>query len=152
MIVRTRSPTSAVSPPVAYTPTPISRSSASSSSVPFIMAEITSPGISILFLPIVEDTNMLSVAPTHNRSSIFIMRASCAIPFHTLRSPVSRQYVYANEDLVPAPSACIILHQSGSPPSISGIILQKAFGYRPLSTLRMAAWTSSFEAETPLRL
>ena len=91
MMVRTRSPTSAVSPPVAYAPTPISRSSASNSSVPFIMALITLPGTRFLLRPMVELTRMLSTAPTQSRSSIFIMRASCAMPFHTERSPVSFQ-------------------------------------------------------------
>ena len=128
IIVRTRSPTSAVSPPVGYMPTPISRSSCSSSSVPFMIADITSPGISILLRPIVLETRILSTAPTQRRSSVFMTIASCAMPFHTLRSPVSFQYIYARDDFVPAPSACIILQYSGSPPKISGIILQNAMG------------------------
>ena len=138
IIVRTRSPTSAVSPPVAYTPTPISRSSASSSSVPLMIAEITSPGTNSLLRPIVEETKILSTAPTQSRSSIFMIRASWAIPFHTERSPVSFQYIYAKDDLVPAPSACIILQYSGSPPKISGMILQNAFGKIPLSMFFIA--------------
>ena len=92
MMVRTKSPTSAVSPPVAYTPTPISRSSANSSSVPLMIAEMTSPGTSSLLRPIVDETRILSTAPTHNKSSMFIISASCAMPFHTLKSPVSFQY------------------------------------------------------------
>ncbi len=60
-----------------------------------------------LFRPIVDETRIESVAPTHNKSSTFIIRASCAIPFHTEISPVSFQYIYANADFVPAPSACI---------------------------------------------
>ena len=150
IMVRTRSPTSAVSPPVAYTPTPISRSSASSSSVPLMMAEITSPGISSLLRPIVLDTRILSTAPTQSRSSIFIISASCAMPFQTERSPVSFQYMYARLDLVPAPSACMILQYSGSPPRISGMILQKACGKIPLSMFLMALCTSSLDALTPL--
>ena len=149
MMVRTRSPTSAVSPPVAYTPTPILRRSSKSSSVPLMMAEITSPGTSILFLPMVLDTRMLSTAPTQSRSSVFITMASCATPFHTLKSPVSFQYIYASDDFVPAPSACMMLQYSGSPPRMSGIILQKACGYRPLSMFLMALCTSSFAALTP---
>ena len=76
IIVRTRSPTSAVSPPVERISTPKPLKSESSSSVPFIIAEITSPGTRFLFLPIVEDSKILSVAPTHNKSSIFITMAS----------------------------------------------------------------------------
>jgi len=56
-----------------------------------IMAEITSPGIRFLFRPMVDESRILSVAPTQIKSSIFIISASCAIPFHTVRSPVSRQ-------------------------------------------------------------
>src|SRR5690606_38215834 len=52
-------------------------------------------------------------------------------------------------DFVPAPSACIMAQYSGSPVSISGIILQEAFGKRPLSMFLMALCTSSFEADTP---
>src|SRR5659263_153657 len=44
----------------------------------------------------------------------------------------------------------MILQYSGSPPSISGIILQKAPGKRPLSMRPTASCTSSFPAETPL--
>ena len=62
-------------------------------SVPFIIAEMISPGISSLFRPIVEETRMLSVAPTQSKSSIFMIRASWAIPFHTDKSPVSFQYM-----------------------------------------------------------
>ena len=51
--------------------------------------------------------------------------------------------------LVPAPSACIMLQYSGSPPNISGIILQNAFGKIPLSMFLMALCTSSFDALTP---
>ena len=128
---------------------PISRIEASSSSVPLIMADITSPGTSILFLPIVLETKILSTAPTQSKSSVFIINASCAIPFQTLKSPVSFQYVYAKDDLVPAPSACIMLQYSGFPPRMSGIILQKACGNIPLSMFFMALCTSSLAAETP---
>ena len=92
---------------------------------------------------------MLSTAPTQSRSSVFMIRASCAMPFHTPRSPVSFQYIYANDDFVPAPSACMMLQYSGSPPKMSGMILQKAWGNRPLSMFFMALCTSSFAAETP---
>ena len=149
MMVLTRSPTSAVSPPVGYIPIPISHICWRSSSVPLMIAEITSPGTSILFLPMVEDTRMLSTAPTQSRSSVFITMASWAMPFHTERSPVSFQYIYASDDFVPAPSACMILQYSGSPPSTSGIILQKACGNIPLSIFFMALCTSSFAALTP---
>ena len=47
-----------------------------SSCVPFIIEEITSEGILFLFLPIVDESNMLSIAPTHKRSSIFIIKES----------------------------------------------------------------------------
>ena len=93
MIVLTRSPTSAVSPPVGQIPIPISRISASRSSVPLMMAEMTSPGMSILLRPMVEETRMLSTAPTQSRSSVFMTMASWAMPFQTLRSPVSFQYI-----------------------------------------------------------
>src|SRR5690554_5526178 len=43
----------------------------------------------------------------------------------------------------------MMLHQSGSPDRISGMILQKAFGYRPLSIFLIALCTSSFSADTP---
>jgi len=92
IIVRTRSPTSAVSPPVENIETPISLNSANNSSVPLIIAAITSPGIKFLFLPIVDDNKILSDAPTQSRSSRFITIASCAIPFQTDKSPVSFQY------------------------------------------------------------
>ena len=51
------------------------------SSVPLMIAEITSPGTSSLLRPIVDDTKILSTAPTHNKSSIFIIKASCANSF-----------------------------------------------------------------------
>lgn len=41
-----------------------------------------------------------STAPTQRRSSMFMMMASWAMPRHTDRSPVSRQYMYARELLV----------------------------------------------------
>jgi len=53
MIVLTKSPTSAVSPPVEWIVTPKPFKSSINSSVPLIIAEITSPGIRFLFLPIV---------------------------------------------------------------------------------------------------
>ena len=107
IIVRTKSPTSAVSPPVEWMFIPKVFNSAISSSVPLIMAEITSCGMRFLLRPMVEESIMWPTAPTHIRSSIFIISASWAIPFHTLRSPVAFQYIYAKADLVPAPSACI---------------------------------------------
>ena len=109
------------------------------SSVPSITALITSPGMRFLLRPMVEERRMLSVAPTQRRSSRFMTTASWAIPFQTEMSPVSFQYTYASDDFVPAPSACMILQYSGSPPSMSGTILQKAPGKRPLSTLLIAA-------------
>ncbi|CUQ60134.1 Uncharacterised protein [Segatella copri] len=57
-------------------PIPISRISWSRSSVPLMIAEITSPGMSILLRPMVELTRMLSTAPTQSRSSVFITIAS----------------------------------------------------------------------------
>jgi|LauGreDrversion2_3_1035106.scaffolds.fasta_scaffold47320_1 hypothetical protein len=39
---------------------------------------------------------------------------TCAIPRHTETSPVSFQYMYANDDLVPAPSACMMLQYSAA--------------------------------------
>ena len=117
--------------------------------MPLIIAEITSPEIKFLFLPIVEESIMLSVAPTQIKSSIFMIKASCAIPFQTETSPVSFQYIYAKEDLVPAPSACITKQWSSLPVKWSGTILQNAFGKRPLSIFLIALCTSSFEAETP---
>jgi len=53
--------------------------------------------------------------------------------------PVSLQYMYARLDLVPAPSACMQVQYSGSPPRVSGTTLQNAWGNSPLSTLAMAA-------------
>ena len=76
IIVLTRSPTSAVSPPVLKIFTPYCLYSLISFSVPFIIEEITSPEINFLFLPMVEEYIMLLVAPTHIRSSIFITMAS----------------------------------------------------------------------------
>mmetsp|Transcript_1915 Transcript_1915/g.4337 ORF Transcript_1915/g.4337 Transcript_1915/m.4337 type:complete len:358 (-) Transcript_1915:34-1107(-) len=149
MTVRTRSPTSAVSPPVLMIPTPYSRMVASTSSVPLISAFSTSPGMSALLRPMVEDSRMLSTQPMHSRSSVFMITASCAMPRHTLRSPVSFQYMYARDDLVPAPSACMHAQYSGSPVSTSGTTLQNALGKSPLSTLAIAACTSSLSAETP---
>ena len=47
----------------------------------------------VTFTPMVEETRMLSTAPTQSRSSVFMMSASCAMPFQTPRSLVSRQYM-----------------------------------------------------------
>mmetsp|Transcript_36896 Transcript_36896/g.86482 ORF Transcript_36896/g.86482 Transcript_36896/m.86482 type:complete len:247 (-) Transcript_36896:675-1415(-) len=149
MMVRTKSPTSAVSPPVRERLTPCLVSSSTSSWVPVMTALITSPGIKFLFRPIVLDSRMLSVAPTHKRSSRFMTIASCAMPFQTLRSPVFFQYMYAKEDFVPAPSACMTIAWLGSLDKTSGTILQKALGNKPLSMFLMAAWTSPLSAETP---
>jgi hypothetical protein len=40
------------------------------------------------------------------------------MPRQTETSPVSFQYMYANDDLVPAPSACMMLQNSGSFPRV----------------------------------
>mmetsp|Transcript_6947 Transcript_6947/g.19748 ORF Transcript_6947/g.19748 Transcript_6947/m.19748 type:complete len:227 (-) Transcript_6947:111-791(-) len=149
--VLTRSPTSAVSPPVDTMCTPKLRISFNTSSVPLIRAVTTSPGITRLFLPIVLDNIILSTTPTHNRSSVFITIASCATPFHTETSPVRFQYMYAREALVPAPSACMTMQCSGLPVRSSGTTLQNAFGYNPALMSLMALCTSSFPAETPRR-
>mmetsp|Transcript_42414 Transcript_42414/g.128184 ORF Transcript_42414/g.128184 Transcript_42414/m.128184 type:complete len:316 (+) Transcript_42414:735-1682(+) len=149
MIVRTRSPTSAVSPPVRTRPTPCSRNSCTNSSVPWITDAMTSLGIKFLFLPMVEDKRILSTTPTHNKSSKFITMASCAIPFQTLKSPVFFQYMYASDDFVPAPSACMTIAIFSSPHKVSGTTLQKALGKRPLSMFLMAACTSPLSADTP---
>ena len=93
MIVFTKSPTSAVSPPVECMVTPNFFNSSINSSVPFIIADNTSPGILLLFLPMVDDSIILSVAPTQSKSSIFMINASWAIPFQTDKSPVSFQYI-----------------------------------------------------------
>ena len=93
IIVLTKSPTSAVSPPVLCILTPHFLSSSNKSSVPSIIAEITSPGIWFLFLPMVEESKIFSVTPTQSKSSIFMIKASWAIPLQTERSPVSFQYI-----------------------------------------------------------
>ena len=149
MTVRTRSPTSAVSPPVEMIPTPLSLMVARTSSVPEMSALSTSPGMRDLLRPMVEERRMFSTQPMQRRSSVFMMTASWAMPRHTLRSPVSFQYMYAREDLVPAPSACMQVQYASSPVRRSGTTLQKALGKSPLSTSAMAAWTSSLSAETP---
>ena len=41
-----------------------------------LIAEITSAGIKFLFLPIVDESKIVSVAPTQMRSSIFMIKAS----------------------------------------------------------------------------
>ena len=74
--VLTRSPTSAVSPPVDMMLTPRAFISSMNSCVPLMMAAITSPGIRFLLRPMVDDSRMLSVAPTHSRSSMFITTES----------------------------------------------------------------------------
>ena len=114
--VRTMSPRSAVSPPVDTMLSPCLRICAKTDSVPWIRALITGPGMSPLFLPIVLERSILFVAPTQSKSSVFITTASWATPRHTLISPVSRQYMYARADLVPAPSACITTQYFSSPP------------------------------------
>ena len=62
------------------------------SSVPWMMALMTSPVIKCLLRPMVLDS-IWPVAPTHNRSSKFMTNASCAMPFQTDKSPVSFQYM-----------------------------------------------------------
>ena len=91
--VLTKSPTSAVSPPVKVKFIPIVFNSSINSFVPLIIAVKTSEGINLLLRPIVEDTNMFPTAPTHNKSSRFMTSASCAIPFQTDKSPVLFQYI-----------------------------------------------------------
>ena len=91
--VLTRSPRSAVSPPVLMMPTPDSRSVRSTSSVPPMRAFSTSPGIFALLRPMVDESRMSSTQPMQSRSSVFITTESCAMPRHTLRSPVSFQYM-----------------------------------------------------------
>jgi hypothetical protein len=76
IIVLTKSPTSAVSPPVEIIFMPNFLYSINSSSVPLIISESTSPLIKDLFLPIVEESIILSTEPTHNKSSIFMIKAS----------------------------------------------------------------------------
>ena len=51
------------------------------------------PGTRFLLRPMVDDNKILSVAPTQSKSSMFITKASCAIPFQTVTSPVSFQYI-----------------------------------------------------------
>ena len=93
MIVRTKSPTSAVSPPVERMSKPSLRRSAKRASVPWMISRMTSPGMRCLLRPMVLDTKMGPVHPTQSRSSTFMMRASWAMPFQTLKSPVSFQYM-----------------------------------------------------------
>ena len=92
IIVFVISPTSAVSPPAEYILILCSFNIVITSLLPLMISEIISPGIKCLFLPIIDDITILLVAPTHIKSSIFIISASCAIPFQTLISPVSFQY------------------------------------------------------------
>ena len=76
IIVLTKSPTSAVSPPEDTTFIPYVFRLLITSSFPSIICLIISPGINFLFLPIVEETTIFSVAPTHIKSSIFIINES----------------------------------------------------------------------------
>ena len=76
MIVLTKSPTSAVSPPVAWISMPCSRMLWQNISDPSIKEEITSPGIRFLFLPMVLDNKNGPVNPAHSKSSVFITMAS----------------------------------------------------------------------------
>ena len=69
----------------------------------------------LIKIKIVDEIIKLSTAPTQIKSSKFITKESCAIPFQTERSPVSFQYIYARELLVPAPSACITIQCSSDP-------------------------------------
>ena len=113
--VLTRSPTSAVSPPERCILIFSFFNFSTNSFVPLIIDEITLPSTRFLFLPIVDEIIKLSTAPTQIKSSKFITKESCAIPFQTERSPVSFQYMYARELLVPAPSACITIQCSSDP-------------------------------------
>ena len=76
IIVFTKSPTSAVSPPEDFILIPKEFNFEITSSLPSIIAFNTSPVISFLFLPIVEETIILSTAPTQIKSSIFIINES----------------------------------------------------------------------------
>ena len=58
-----------------------------------MMALMTSPVIKCLLRPMVLESKIGPVAPTHSRSSKFMTNASCAMPFQTDRSPVSFQYM-----------------------------------------------------------
>ena len=75
-MVFTKSPTSAVSPPAEVIFIPNWFKFDITSSFPLIIFSIISPGISVLFLPIVDETTMFFVAPTHIKSSIFIIKES----------------------------------------------------------------------------
>ena len=92
MIVLTKSPTSAVSPPEDLILIPNEFNLEITNSFPSMIVFITSPGINFLFLPIVEETTILSIPPTQIKSSMFIISESCDIPFQTSKSPVSFQY------------------------------------------------------------
>ena len=76
MIVFTKSPTSAVSPPDEIMFKSNELSILITSSFPSIISFKTLPGINFLFRPIVEDTTIFFVAPTHIRSSMFIINES----------------------------------------------------------------------------
>ena len=76
IIVLTKSPTSAVSPPVEKILTPNFLYSSSNSSVPLIISDRTLPLILDLLRPIVDDNIILSSRPTHSKSSKFIISAS----------------------------------------------------------------------------
>ena len=76
IMVRTKSPTSAVSPPVLMISIPYFLYSSKSDSVPPMIALSTSPVIKPLLRPIVELSMMFSVAPTQSKSSIFMINAS----------------------------------------------------------------------------
>lgn len=60
--------------------------------------------------------------PSNHQLHYKQQRRTCAMPFHTPRSPVSFQYMYASDDLVPAPArwfggGCIhVSDQSDAPP------------------------------------
>ena len=72
------------------------------------------------------DTKIGPVHPTHNKrphSEGILSNAS----LHRNVS-CSFQYMYAREDLVPAPSACITTQCSSLPVKWSGTILQNALG------------------------
>ena len=76
IMVLVMSPTSAVSPPVEVMLILFFFNKLITSFVPSIISEITLPGIKCLFLPIVEDMSILSIAPTQIKSSTFIINAS----------------------------------------------------------------------------
>ena len=149
IIVRTKSPTSAVSPPVAYTPTPISRSSASNSSVPFDDSGDYFAGNQQFIASdswrnedIVYSAYTKKVVDIHNQcvlcNTFPHRQIACFFPVHISKGRFGSGAVGVHDVAI-----------FRVPTSISGIILQNAFGKIPLSMFLMALCTSSFDALTP---